>query len=139
MKKLTSSGGVIVNKDKILLLKKEREWVFPKGKLKENESLIDASLREIFEETGLLVKEPKTLIGKTKYSYFLKGEKIEKEVFYFLFIVDDLKVKIEDSFLGYGWFYFDEALKTLTYKNDKKILKSAIKKIRETNVSPLNL
>ncbi len=131
MKKLISAGGVIIYQNKVLLLKREKGWVFPKGKVKEGESLIQTAIREIFEETGIKVNDKGIEIGNTNYKYMTNDEQYEKTVYYYLFIVDDVSVNIEKTFLGYGWFYFDEALKYVTYKNDKKILKNAIKKLRE--------
>jgi len=131
MKKLISAGGVIINQNKVLLLKREKSWVFPKGKVKNGESLIQTAIREIFEETGIKVNDKGIEIGNTNYKYMTNDEQFEKRVYYYLFIVDDVSVNIEKTFLGYGWFYFDEALKYVTYKNDKKILKNAIKKLRE--------
>ena len=131
MKKLISAGGVIIYQNKVLLLKREKSWVFPKGKVKEGESLIQTAIREIFEETGIKVNDKSIEIGNTNYKYMTNDEQFEKTVYYYLFIVNDISVNIEKTFLGYGWFYFDEALKYVTYKNDKKILKNAIKKLRE--------
>ena len=131
MKKLISAGGVIINQNKVLLLKREKSWVFPKGKVKNGESLIQTAIREIFEETGIKVNDKGIEIGNTNYKYMTNDEQFEKTVYYYLFIVNDISVNIEKTFLGYGWFYFDEALKYVTYKNDKKILKNAIKKLRE--------
>ncbi|HOL82584.1 MAG TPA: NUDIX domain-containing protein [Caldisericia bacterium] len=131
MKKLISAGGVIIYQNKVLLLKREKSWVFPKGKVKEGESLIQTAIREIFEETGIKVNDKSIEIGNTNYKYMTNDEQFEKTVYYYLFIVSDVSVNIEKTFLGYGWFYFDEALKYVTYKNDKKILKNAIKKLRE--------
>ena len=131
MKKLISAGGVIIYQNKVLLLKREKSWVFPKGKVKEGESLIQTAIREIFEETGIKVNDKGIEIGNTNYKYMTNDEQFEKTVYYYLFIVSDVSVNIEKTFLGYGWFYFDEALKYVTYKNDKKILKNAIKKLRE--------
>jgi len=131
MKKLISAGGVIINQNKVLLLKREKSWVFPKGKVKEGENLIQTAIREIFEETGIIANEKGIEIGNTNYKYMTNDEQFEKTVYYYLFIVNDISVNIEKTFLGYGWFYFDEALKYVTYKNDKKILKNAIKKLRE--------
>lgn len=134
MKKLISSGGLIINKDKVLILKRDKTWVFPKGKIKEEEDLIETAKREIYEETGINVDNPLFFIGKTKYRFVKENEIYEKEVFYYLFKVDTLNVNIENSFIGYGWFYFDEGLRILTYKNDKKLLKIAIKKLKEANL-----
>ena len=53
MKKLISAGGVIVNQGKVLLLKREKSWVFPKGKIKYEESLIQTAIREIFKKQEL--------------------------------------------------------------------------------------
>ncbi|HOK17863.1 MAG TPA: NUDIX domain-containing protein [Caldisericia bacterium] len=131
MKKLISAGGVIIYQNKVLLLKREKSWVFPKGKVKEGENLIQTAIREIFEETGIIANEKGIEIGNTNYKYMTNDEQFEKTVYYYLFIVSDVSVNIEKTFLGYGWFYFDEALKYVTYKNDKKILKNAIKKLRE--------
>lgn len=131
MKELVSSGGVLINKDKVLILKRDKTWVFPKGKVKEGEDLIQTAKREIFEETGINVNDPISFIGTTKYKYEKENEIYNKEVYYYLFNVNALQVNLEPSFIGYGWFYFDEGLKILTFKNDKKILKIAIKKLKE--------
>ena len=134
--KLISSGGVIIFDNKILLIKREKTWVFPKGKVKENETLIETAKREILEEVGLRVNEPECELGTTGYRYFENGEIFDKKVHYFLFFSETDEVRLEKGFLGYGWFYFDEAKKILTFKNDKKILKKAIK-ILKRGVSPL--
>lgn len=134
---LVSAGGVIIYKDKVLLLKKEKSWVFPKGKVKSGETLIQTTIREIYEETGIKLNESGIEIGFINYRYIANENQYEKTVYYYLFFVEDNSVKIEDSFLGYGWFYFDEALKTLTYKNDKKILKKTLKKIGRSKWSPI--
>lgn len=137
MVSLVSAGGVIIYKDKVLLLKKEKSWVFPKGKAKRGETLIQTAIREIYEETGIKLNEKGIEVGLIKYRYIANDNQYEKTVYYYLFFVEDKTVKIEDSFLGYGWFYFDEALKTITYKNDKKILKKTFKIIGRSTWSPV--
>lgn len=131
MKNLLSSAGVLINKDKVLILKRDKTWVFPKGKVKEGEDLIQTAKREIFEETGISVSDPIFFIGTTKYKFKKENEIYKKEVYYYLFKVETFQVNLEPSFIGYGWFYFDEGLKILTFKNDKKIFKTAIKKLKE--------
>ena len=84
MKKLISAGGVIVNQDKVLLLKREKSWVFPKGKIKYGESLIQTAIREIFEETRITVNDKGIEIGNTNYKYTTNDEQFEKNVYYSL-------------------------------------------------------
>ena len=52
--------GIINKDDKILMIKRakkegELEWVFPGGKVEENETEEEACIREVFEETGIHV------------------------------------------------------------------------------------
>ncbi len=51
-----SAGGVLTNKqeNKVLLVYKEtsNEWLLPKGRIEENETIEQTAEREIFEETG---------------------------------------------------------------------------------------
>lgn len=53
---LLVSRGVIIKDGKVLLVKHQTEdevgWVFPGGRVEENESLVEALVRECKEETG---------------------------------------------------------------------------------------
>ena len=52
--KEVSSGRVVVLNGRVLALKKYRgDWVLPKGRLEGDESLEEAALREVYEETGI--------------------------------------------------------------------------------------
>jgi 8-oxo-dGTP diphosphatase len=58
-------GGFVVNgKNQVLMLKSPRyeDWEFPGGQVEESETLPYALEREVFEETGVVVKV-KSLIG----------------------------------------------------------------------------
>ena len=67
-------GGIIVNKNKILVaqrsIQKEHplKWEFPGGKIKVNENPIDALKREIKEELSVDVKKYKLLLDY-EYDY----------------------------------------------------------------------
>lgn len=67
-------GGIIVNKNKILVaqrsIQKEHplKWEFPGGKIKVNENPIDALKREIKEELSVDVKKYKFLLDY-EYDY----------------------------------------------------------------------
>ena len=63
----TSCGGVVIFRGKILLLYKNYRnryegWVLPKGTVEPGEEYKDTAIREVKEETGLTIKNPK-LVG----------------------------------------------------------------------------
>jgi 8-oxo-dGTP pyrophosphatase MutT (NUDIX family) len=129
MKKI-SCGAIIFRKENgklyFLLLKYPNYWGFPKGEKEENESEIETAKREIKEETG--IEELKFIFGfkrEYEYSYFLKGKKIEKKAILFLAETNQKDVKISWEHEDFKWAEYDEALKLLTYEEDKKSLKNA--------------
>jgi len=66
MKNTYSAGGIVLNdKNQVYLIHKviRDEWAFPKGRIEEGESKVNAARREIEEETGLSNLE---LLSNTK-------------------------------------------------------------------------
>lgn len=63
---LVGVGAVIVQEDRVLLVRRGREplkghWTLPGGMLELGETLVDGAVREVREETGLIV-EPLELV-----------------------------------------------------------------------------
>lgn len=85
---LISSGLVIIINSKILLVKpkglEEGFYSIPKGLVERNESILDAAIRETYEETGILIT--KDQIDKTPHicNYVSSSGKITKRVYYFV-------------------------------------------------------
>jgi 8-oxo-dGTP pyrophosphatase MutT (NUDIX family) len=117
-------------KIKYLILKRKlhwKGWEFPKGGIEKNEPINKAIIREAREETGLNPLMIKKFNVKNKYNYDklypdragFKGQtfslyatKVNKR---------EIKLdKIEHS--GYKWLEFNEAIKKLTWTNQKKCL-----------------
>lgn len=89
----TSSGVLITFNNKILLCHPTNAshintYSPPKGLINEGENLIDAAIRECFEETS--IKLDKSLIGDRVYVPYYKGNKIYKEVFLFKVKINSL-------------------------------------------------
>lgn len=134
MKRAFSAGGVVykIENDnvKILLIstKDGKVWTLPKGIVEQNEDSEKTALREIKEETGVDVKIVDEL-GETSYWFIMEGEKYFKTVKYFLAEYKGGQINPDWEVSSAQWFDIQEALKKLTYKSDKEILRKAIEKI----------
>lgn len=136
-----SAGGVVFKKAKSLILNTESKkndvlwmvvqhsgylgWIFPKGHVEKGETSEEAALREVKEETGIEAKIIQK-IGETQYFYTREGEKRFKTAKFFLmeYVSGDGKEHdLETSAIE--WLSYDEALKKLTFKDEKKILEKA--------------
>lgn len=111
-------------------------WEFAKGHIEEGEKPEEAAKREVEEETG--IKDLNIIPGfkeHTKYffkkSYGLEGEAKKKAPWIFKLVVfylaetNSQDVKISHEHKGFAWLSFKEAIKKLTYKNAKELLKRA--------------
>lgn len=85
--KALSCGVIVTNGEQLLSIvpwgKKSRRDV-PKGHLEGSESPEETAIREVYEETNLIIR-PKDLISLGRFSYTE-----EKDLFLFLFYVDEL-------------------------------------------------
>ncbi|GCD09895.1 bis(5'-nucleosyl)-tetraphosphatase [Clostridium tagluense] len=105
-------------------------WGFPKGHMEENECEEETAVREVSEETGLLV----TIINGFRESvdYLIKQE-TRKEVVYFLAQVQSQIVHIQvEEVADYKWSSFQQTKQLLSYKSSKEVLEKACQFIVET-------
>jgi len=129
-KVIASAGGVILDKEKkILLLRRltEGTWVLAKGRREAGESLEQTALREVREETGLSNLAIQKKVGMVRYTFFWRPDDVNyrKTVHYFLMLADSGEaLKMEPSFAEAKWMPLDEAVKLLTFENDRRIVKS---------------
>lgn len=122
----TSAGGIVINGDKVLIIKTKSlkgdiVYTFPKGNIGKCEKPEETALREVLEETGYeceLIKELK------KVQYFYKRGKnlIKKNVYWYL-MKPIKKVKEHDyEVLDVIWCDIDSAKELLSYKSDIELL-----------------
>ncbi len=133
IKRLYSSGGVVFKKDdkskvKWLIIKPagRNEWRLPKGLIEKSETSVKAAMREVEEESGVkaAIKEK---VGIIQYFYSQDGEKILKEVIFFLMEYLEGDLNNHDEEVDKAKFVtFDEAYKRLTYETEKDILSQAV-------------
>jgi len=125
MKFEKSCGCVIINDDKVLLVKQvDGHWGFPKGHIEENETEEETAIREVYEETNLQVEIFSDFYKKVTYS---PRENVMKDVIFFLARPKSIDTKPQEAEISkVEWVSFDEALNILTYEDTKNILKEVL-------------
>jgi len=135
MAREASAGGVVVcNREGGLSLAVIRPrgrtvWALPKGHVDGVETLAEAAAREVFEETGLKV-ELDAPLGDIQYVYQFRGQRIFKQVHFFLFRcvgggIDELdpgmRIEVEEA----RWIPWAEAKKMLAYRGEREVVDRA--------------
>lgn len=140
MKREFSAGGIVFNNQGQVLVtqhSQNKHWSFPKGLIDPGQTPEQAAVREVREEGGV-VAEITGKVGYSKYVYSLSkaktsssaytfnDEKIFKVVTYFLMKYVSGNIKEHDFEVSdIGWFEPEDALKQLTFSQDKELLKKA--------------
>ena len=116
-----AAGGVVIRDGRVALVHRPKydDWSLPKGKLDAGESLEDAALREVEEETGLRCSLGEHL-GRTVY---LDRKGRQKTVDYWQMTVEeDTGFEPHDEVDELRWLSPDEAAAQLTYGFDKDLV-----------------
>ena len=84
-KVIEAAGGLVKNKNnELLFIRRMGKWYLPKGKIEKGESLEQAALREVEEETGLKELILEEFLNNTFHIYTERnGEKILKTTYWF--------------------------------------------------------
>ena len=132
-----AAGGVVIRKlgeqVEVVLCHRFRAhgsrdlYALPKGRLGVEESISSAALREVREETGLVVEIDRPLMN-IKYPVKRMSQPLKYKTVHFF-----LMRHLGGSFSGHDaefdevdWFQVDEAVKLLTYQNQRKVLDMAL-------------
>ncbi|MEW6243754.1 MAG: NUDIX hydrolase [Bacillota bacterium] len=130
MKQQLSAGGVVFtgSGDSVRLLMIEDRWgrwSFPKGHVEQGETLIQAALREVEEETGItgvVLAE----LGDVQYYFWDGPDLIKKRAVYFLIKAESENIipqteEIHDA----AWVPLDEVSKKKGYDDNRVIIERA--------------
>lgn len=132
--KEVSAGGVVYRREGaaievILASRRTRRgdlaWGLAKGGIEDGESMEDAAIREVREETGIegVIEAP---LGDTKYMYVWENVRIRKTVHFFLMRatggdIDDRDDEMEEV----RWFPLERSLKRAAYRGEREVLRRA--------------
>lgn len=138
--KARSSGCIVFTlrgSEPFFLVMKNRtygHYDFPKGAIEPGESEEEAMRRELGEETGISkFRSVARLRTDVRYSFRARGRLIDKSVAFFLVqVADRPRITLSDEHTEYRWLRFEEAMKTLRYENQRRLLAEAYKEVRRT-------
>src|SRR5688572_4023723 len=138
-KREISAGGVVYQRkgeeiEVVLASRRTRRgqlaWGLAKGGIEDDETMEEAAIREVREETGLLA-EIEDSLGETRYFYVWEDVRIRKTVHFFLMRhtggnVDDRDDEMEEI----RWFPLERALKRAAYRGERDVIERAAELLR---------
>ncbi|QOW10313.1 NUDIX domain-containing protein [Kaistella flava (ex Peng et al. 2021)] len=118
-KVIEAAGGVVSNqKEEILFIRRLGKWDLAKGKIEKGESLEQAALREIEEETGLKELILEDYLNTTFHIYTERnGEKILKTTYWFRISYVGNSAPIPQ---------IEEGISEVSWKNEKQIIEEVL-------------
>lgn len=128
-----AAGGIVSNKEgKILFIHRLGKWDLPKGKIEKEESLEQAALREVEEETALQELILEEFVNNTFHVYKERnGDRILKTTYWFKMSYvgeKDPVPQTEEGITEVSWKNQDEIQQEVfpkTFQNIKLILKTS--------------
>jgi len=129
----TSAGGVVVRADagiEVCLIRPTGRtvWGLPKGGLESGETLTQAAVREVAEETGIRAVVDAEL-GAIDYSFYSREQniRIHKTVHYYLMHATGGDTADHDHEVSEArWVGLHEALRRMTYPNEREMARRAV-------------
>lgn len=124
-KVVEAAGGIVFNKEeKILFIHRLGKWDLPKGKIEKDESLENAALREVEEETSLKELILEKFINNTFHTYKERnGTRVLKTTYWFKmsYVADaEPKPQVEEGITKVEWKDEDQIIEDVfssTFKN----------------------
>lgn len=130
-----TSAGAIILRDvegelKVALAqhrRSEKSWTLPKGHVEADESLEQAALREIYEETGLLSVQLITYLGSFERESVKSNGDVEQKTIHFYLAYSPVdkasSAPTDSSFIDVSWFTPEQVLELIPNEDDRAFLK----------------
>ncbi|MEZ5184579.1 MAG: NUDIX hydrolase [Candidatus Nanopelagicales bacterium] len=130
----TSAGGLVVREDGddlqvALIARYDRRqrlvWSLPKGHVEQGETVEQAALREVLEETGLTAAIVAPL-GVIDFWFAVEDRRIHKTVHHFLMTYRGGAICDDDpEVVEVAWFAFDDVPSRLAYRDERRLVAKA--------------
>jgi 8-oxo-dGTP pyrophosphatase MutT (NUDIX family) len=135
-----SAGGVVVRDRQVVVIVPTRRagdgslvLALPKGHVDPGESALQAAMREVREETGIVVAEPLCELGESRYWYRRDGRSVGKTVAFYLFAyVSGDTADHDDEVLEARWMDLHDALTELSYAGERTMIERALTHLGNT-------
>ncbi|MCF6346735.1 MAG: NUDIX domain-containing protein [Flavobacteriaceae bacterium] len=112
-KVIEAAGGVVINsKNERLFIYRNNIWDLPKGKIENSETIEQAAVREVEEETGVKELEIIKALDTTYHIYKYKEEYVFKISYWF---------EMKTSFTGQLLPQFEEGITKVEWLNEQEI------------------
>jgi 8-oxo-dGTP pyrophosphatase MutT (NUDIX family) len=102
-----AAGGLVTNEEnEILCIYRKGFWDLPKGKVDQGENIIDAAVREVEEETGVVAIITNFEPTITYHTYVMNGQFCIKETYWYSMkanINNQLKPQLEEDITAIEW------------------------------------
>jgi 8-oxo-dGTP pyrophosphatase MutT (NUDIX family) len=128
-----SAGGVVVRGEDVVVIVPTRRasdgsrvLALPKGHIDPGENALQAAVREVREETGI-VGEPVRELGEARYWYRRDGQTIPKSVSFFLFdYVEGDTADHDDEVEEARWIALKDAASELSHAAEREMVVRAV-------------
>jgi len=116
----------------------EDRWCFPKGHVDPGESLTEAALREIHEETGMRDVRLGAEVAEVSYRFYRPktSENVYKTTVYFLAYTPERAARTEKIFDRAEWFALGAARERVKYPTDRRVIDTAMARIGNSGQHP---
>ena len=128
-----AAGGVVARSSddgtatEVLVVHRARydDWTFPKGKLDPGETWEEAAVREVHEETGVVVALGREL---TSVDYIDNRGRPKRARYWAMTAVEDTGFTPNDEITARVWLPVDEVRGRLSYPRDVAVLESFLQR-----------